>query len=642
MDSASNTTPSGRKRDVSRRTWLRGLGVAGIGAIAGCNDTGRSGTTNTQTGDPPTNANGEPMEPVIDEIMGTSAIPADIQWNPWATPWSGNLAGFAMEYGGLLSAKGELILSGFDDWSFDGDENALTIVLDEELKNWNGDRWTASDMMAYWGVVHHQAPESSQWEQLEVVDKSTARFYYKEPQNPDLLKNVAIHGSIIGWNEDIWGPWVDRYKDAADQDERDQISKELVETIIPHSEFQEKGLGTSPYKLDAITEQEVIFKRWDGHRLADDIEIETIRRPYAANQAREDELITSDQVDFENGPLNQRFEGQVPDYIQNLTTWQGKWLIKMLINWRNREYLQDVNVRRAMAAVIDTEAVATSVGSGNPVKVHSGMDYGFTEKYAGNQMDKYIDYGSKADYELADEYLAKSGYSRENGTVVDENGDELEKLRFVAGTAKSWFLPAQVASAQLKEYGFNVEFNSVERGTKLDIVENKMGDWDLSTESHYAGSTYHPISYFNWGSFWGWRLAKGRFGAAAGSKQQLSEWLDQGEEFSPYNGKPLTPEVPTEIGAQDLSGETKRVNVFELYEEAHTPISQERTNEIIQDLSWAWNFYVPDIDLYNAQQGCWADTKNFDWPDDETVLQIVNGGGPGYCVQHGLTKYNYK
>lgn len=661
MASDGNPTTNGDGINFSRRTWLQGLGSAGIAGIAGCSGSGRDetpteGGTDAGDGDGSDggtdagdgggdggDGKGEPMERVIDEVMGTSTIPSDIQWNPWSgQTWSGNLAGFAVEFGGVLSAKGELILSGFDDWNYDGEANALTIKLNENLKNWNGDRWTAEDMMAYWGVVHHAAPDSSQWEKLEVVDKSTARFHYKEQQNQDLLKNVAIHGSIIGWNKSIWNPWVQKYKDASNQEERDQVSKELTEYTISHEEFKSKGLGTSPYKLDSITEQEVTFERWDDHRLSDEIEIETIRRPYAANKARQDELVTNDQVDYENSPLAQRFDGQVPDYVENLTTWQGKWMIKMLINWRNREYLQDVNVRRAMAAVIDTESVAESAGSGNPIEIHSGMDLGFTEKYTGDQMSDYIEYGSKANYDLADSYLEKSGYTRENGTVVDENGNELDKLRFVAGTADLWFLPAQVASKQLNQYGFNVEFNSVERGTKLDIIRESMGDWDLSTESHYAGGTHHPISYFNWGSFWGWRVAKGGFGAATGSEEQVRQWLADGKEVSPYNGKPLRPEVPTEIGATDLSGETKRVNIYELYKEAHTPISQERTNEIIRDLSWAWNYHVPDIDLYNSLQGCWADTKNFSWPDDEKILQIVNGGGPGYCVQHGLTKYNRK
>lgn len=635
-------------QSYSRRNWLRGLGAAaGFSAIAGC---GGRNTTDASPGnggggqtDDGTSANREPMEPVLDRTVGSDTPPQNLQWNTFSnSKLSNNTVGLLMEFGALLNARGELIPIAFDDWEYDESDDSLTITINENVKNWNGDRWTAEDMKAYWGVVHHQAPESSDWRKLEAVDKSTLKFYYKEPQNFDLLKNSAIAGSIMGWNKDIWRPWVDRFKDAADQDERDQITKELTEYTISTQEMIDKGLGTSAFKLDNVTETEILLKKWDGHRLADEIEIEEWRLPHAATTARSDELISNDEIDMDKAPLNQRFKNKVPDYIKDLSTWEGKWMVKMLINSTNREFLQDVNFRRAMAAVIDTEGIVQRNGSGFPVEVNTGMDLKLSEEYVGDQMTDYIDYGTNSRPDLAEQYLEKAGYSRQNGTVVDENGNELPPMRFVAGTAETWFLPAQVAQAQLKEFGFNVEFNSIERGTKLTLVNESMGDWDLSTESHYAGGTQHPISYFAWGSFWGWRLAAGNWTPSAGSEENVKQWLGEGREYSPFNGKPLTPEIPTEIGATDLSGETKRINIYELNQEMRTPVSEERTYEIIRDLSWAWNFHMPDIDLINSQQGCWGDTKNFDWPDDEKVLQIVNGGGPQYCVKNGLTGYNYK
>lgn len=645
-------------QSYSRRTWLRGVGAAiGTSAIAGCQSrnenpgtstgptsgTGTAGTSGTGETTGTTNANKEPMEPVLDRIVGADTPPQNLQWNVFSnSKLSNNTVGLLMEYGALLNAKGKLIPIAFDDWNYSESDDSLTISINENVKNWNGDQWTAEDMLAYWGVVHHQAPESSQWRKLEAVDKTTFKFYYKEPQNFDLLKNSAIAGSIMGYTKEVWKPWVDRFKDASSQDKRDKITKELTEFTISTDEFINKGLGTSAYKLDSVNETEILLKKWDGHRLADKIEIEEWRLPHAASTARADELISNNEVDMDGAPLNSRFKNQVPDYVKNLSTWEGKWMVKMLINSTNREFLQDVNFRRAMAAVIDTEGIVAREGNGFPIEVHTGMDFKLSEEYVGDQMQNYIDYGAKSKPKLAEQYLEKAGYARENGTVVDENGDELPPMRFTAGTAETWFLPAQVAQAQLKEFGFNVEFNTVERGTKLKLVNESMGDWDLSTESHYAGGTQHPISYFAWGSFWGWRLAAGNWTPSPGSEENVKRWLSEGKEYSPFNGKPMTPEIPTEIGAEDLSGQTKEVNIYELNKEMQTPVSEERTYEIVRDLSWAWNYHVPDIDLINSQQGCWADTKNFDWPDDEKVLQVVNGGGPQYCVKNGLTGYNYK
>lgn len=309
----------------------------------------------------------------------------------------------------------------------------------------------------------------------------------------------------------------------------------------------------------------------------------------------------------------------------------------------NKEYLQDVNVRRAMAAVINSENIVTNVGDGYPITVHSGMDLDFSKRYVGEDtLKKYIDYGTTAKYDLADTFLQRSGYTRENGTVVDENGKSLQKLRFLVGNGSQWSVPAQTAARQLEEYGFPVRIATIERATKLDRIseEEKMDSWDLTTESHYAANTYHPLSYFDYGTFWGWRLGPAGFGAKPGLNAQIKQWLSQGKEFSPYNGKPLTPEIPIQIGQKNLDGKTKELNNFNLINEMFTPVSQKRTDEIISDLSWAWNFHLPDIDLLTTRQGIWGDTKHFDWPDKKAPLTAVNSSGVYYATKRGLVGYS--
>lgn len=644
MSSGNNGRSAEKASRLSRRRLLQTTGVAGLGLVAGCSS--KDGTTTSSggagTGDSSGNTNGGSGETVIDEIMSTSTIPPELHWNQFAADgWSGNLAGWAFDFGArLFAANGETKLMAYDDWEYHEENNVLRKILRDDVKYWNGNQYTADDLYAVDEIYRLLSPETSKWTKIEKVDDLTLDYYYREPQNPDLLKKTELTSDFMDLGTEIWGDWLKKFQNASSQDERDELNKQLTEFKVPHDEFMEKGLGTSPYKLETVTQQEVVFRKWDGHRHADDIEIEEFRRQFADSSAREDQMVKNDKIDFARAPLSSQLKGVVPDYIQNLVTWEGKWMIKMLVNWRNRDYLKDVNVRRAMAAALDTENVALNYGRGLPVKVHSGMDSAYTKQYVGDASNDYIDYGTKANYELADEYLKKAGYSRENGTVLDPDGNELDKLRFVAGTAKTWYNPAQTASAQLNEYGFPVEFTAVERSTKLDRITEpeQMDSWDLSTESHYAGGTYHPISYFNWGTFWGWRLGHARWGPEEGVEADIEQWISDGKKNSPYNGKVLVPEVPKKVGAADLSGATESVNILELYKEANTPISEQRTKEIISKLSWAWNFYLPDIDLMTAQQGVWGDTKNFAWPEDTTPLTGVNGGGVYYTLKNGLVK----
>lgn len=620
------------KRDISRRTWLCAIGAVGAGTLAGCLGGSDNGGTTKQG-----------RETTLDETIGTSTIPTDIDWNPYAgAVHSSNLAGYAFEYSGLLVSKtGKVDLLGYKSWDYDEKNNALSITLQDGLKYWNGDAYTAADRFARDQVRHYLSPEL--WTKIEKVDDRTIRYYYEEPQNPDLLAVYEVHGSYIGLGKDVWGEWVERLEKASSKAERDGIQKDLTDNFsITQQEFMDRGLGTGPYEMTEVTEKGIKFEKWDDHRLADQIEVETLNLPYAASQARQDELVTNDEVDLGRYPLSGRYKGEIPEYIQNLATWRAKWLIKMMINWKNREYLQDVNVRRAMAAVINSENIVTNVGDGYPITVHSGMDLDFSKRYVGEDtLKKYIDYGTTAKHDLADTFLQKSGYARENGTVVDENGDSLQKLRFLVGNGSQWSVPAQTAARQLEEYGFPIELMSVERATKLDRIseKGKMDSWDLTTESHYAASTYHPLSYFDYATFWGWRLGPAGFGADPGLDAQIKQWLSQGKEYSPYNGKPLTPEIPTRIGQQNLSGKTKELNNFDLTNEMFTPVSQKRTKEIIQDLSWAWNFHLPDIDLLTTRQGIWGDTKHFDWPDNKAPLTAVNSSGVYYSTKRGLVGY---
>jgi peptide/nickel transport system substrate-binding protein len=633
MTTTNRYNGAGSRTGVSRRTWLHAIGAVGASALAGCssNSTG-NGSDSTPK-----------KEMALNETMGTDTIPTDIDWNPYAgTVYSPNTAGYTFEYSGLLVSKtGEVDLLGYDSWNYDTKDNSLSITLADGLKYWNGDPYTADDRLARDLVRHYLSPEL--WKDIEKVDKRTVKYYYEKPQNPDLLAVEEIHGTLLGLGADVWNPWIDRLENASSQAERDQIQKDLVENFsISNTEFMERGLGTSPYKMTNVSTQGITFKKWDDHRLADQIEVETFRRPYAANQAREDELITNNKVDLGRFPLSGRYKGVIPEYLQNLVTWRAKWLIKMLINWRNRKYLQDANVRRAMAAVISTKDIVTNVGDGYPIKVHSGMDLDYSRRYIGEDtLSNYIDYGTKSKPDLADSFLQKSGYSRQNGSVVDKNGKPLSTLRFLVGSGSQWKVPAETAARQLEEYGFPIKIVSIGREIKLDrIVENEnMDSWDLTTESHYAAGRYHPLAYFDYGTFWGWRLGPADFGAKPGLDSKVKRWLSQGKEYSPYNGKPLTPKIPTQVGIQDLSGKTTELNNFDLIKEMYTPVSEKRTKEIIRNLSWAWNFHLPDIDLITTRQGLWADTKHFDWPDDKAPLTAVNSSGVYYATKQGLVGY---
>jgi peptide/nickel transport system substrate-binding protein len=630
-DNTSSGTDSGT--NISRRKLLVAAGTAGVVGLAGCAGGGNGGG-NTSGG------NGV-VDSTLDEAQDTSIPPKDFNWNYFAAEgFNGNVAGWVFEWGAVLFHEdGKLRPWGYSDWSYDEKKNVFTTKLRDDLKKWNGNAYTAEDVWTFDELVRLQSPESSDYKRIELAGDHTIKYHLKEKINPDIFANYELVRTFYQ-GKGLWQPWLEKYQDATTQQARDKITEDLTKLKISNEEFMKKGRGTGAYQLKEVSDVNATLKRWEDHRNADKISIDTLRIHFAASQARYGQLLTKDKADIGRAMFPEQYKGAAPDYLQNLAEYPTLNNIKVLINWKDREYLQDVNVRRAMAAVINTKPIAQAAGNGEPIPVHSGMDPSFNEKFLGKNVEQYIDYSpTKSDYKLADTFLERSGYSRQNGTVVGPNGGELEKTRFVYGNDGQWFIAGRYASQQLKEYGFPIESRSVDRSTKLDIIydkEGKMDEWDLSTESHYAATTLHPFSYFDYRTFWGWRLGKAGFSADPTLNATIEQWLSEGKEYSPYNGKPLTPEVPTKIGQQDLTGKTKKLNIYELINEIQTPISEQRGKQIVQDLSWAWNFHLPDIDTYILLGGMWGDTKNFEWTDKKWPYTGVNNAGVYYTAKYGL------
>ncbi|WP_330633433.1 ABC transporter substrate-binding protein [Halocatena halophila] len=624
----TDTSSDGSSPDltVSRRKFLTALGVGGTVGLAGCSMV-----------DTPFGAGGRAG---LDEAMSISIPPTDINWNPFATEgFSENLANWVFEWGAVLfHENARLEPWAYADWEYDSASNVLAVTFREDLAQWTGDAYTARDRYTYQELVRLQSPESSQFERIELRDPTTIAYHFKDPTNPDIFTNYEFVRPLYQ-GRTRWQPWLERYQDATTDTERDAITKELTELSISNEEFMDAATGTGAYRLTEVSDVSATLQRWDGHRNADSIGIDTLRVQFAPSQARFGQLLTQDRADIGRGIFPVEYRGAAPTHLETLSEHPTLNNVKLLINWNNRPALRDVNVRRAMAATINTEPIAAAAGNGEPIPVHSGMDPSFNQTYLGPQRQQYIDYKPRAaDHELAERFLERSGYSRQHGTVVRPDGNELQPLRFVTDTDDQWFIAGKFVAAQLEQFGFPVEFRTVDRSTKLDIIyeHQRMDEWDLSTESHYAGSTLHPFSYFDYRTFWGWRLGPATFTADATLNATIEEWLDGGETHSPYNGKPLRPEIPTTVGRLDRDGSTTTINIYELINEIRSPVSEERATDIVRQLSWAWNFLLPDIDTYVVLGGMWGDTNQYDWPQQSWQFTGANNASVYYTVKHGL------
>jgi ABC-type transport system substrate-binding protein len=82
------------------------------------------------------------------------------------------------------------------------------------------------------------------------------------------------------------------------------------------------------------------------------------------------------------------------------------------------------------------------------------------------------------DEEKAMEHLGRAGYSRQNGTVVDENGNEPEITIVTAtGISDAFLTHGQTSASLLEQFGFNVNLEALDNA---GFSERRFtGTWDI-------------------------------------------------------------------------------------------------------------------------------------------------------------------
>ncbi len=589
------------------------------------------------------NGNGEGSDGgnrTLTRIAG-STLPEEYNWNPLGEQFPSRMSDFANDRQTIVYNNGDVETLAIDEWNWDSDNLVLTKTLRDDLVFWNGDQYTAEDLYTWDEMNRLMSPDGSQYESIEMADDLTIEYTYKQPKNPALIETTDLggtDGNIGPLNADIWRPHMEALQDATSDEERDAASTEILEMQIGIDQYMNEGLGTGSFQLVDWSTQGVTFEPADGHRWSEDVQIEQYEE-LVAEGAAQDELISNQEVDFASVAMEQKYREVLPDHYQDLAKYASKFMYSMIMNWNHTEALQDLAVRRAMAAVINTQEVVTNFETGLPIDVHTGIEQQWNETYIGDDLENFIDYAPQStDHELADEFLEAGGYSREDGTVYNPDGEELEPISMPIGTDYFFNVPGQTAHGQLQEYGFPIVFEG-QQETQVTERRNQTMDWGLTLYSHYAADYQHPVGFFRYNHPFGLRLvSQTALGGEGPADDAIDGWLEEGRTHSPYNGKPLVWEIPTEIGQRDLSGETEEINLAETVREIMVTDDVEWTNEQIKKLCWMWNFHMPEIDLLYRQSGRWANTRDFDWSvDEEWRLETNNALYP--LIKNGTVGY---
>lgn len=576
---------------LSRRKMMATTSALVTGGIAGC--LGGSGDDDNGSGD----------EHTITTFM--SSIPTEMNWNTWAPSYPWTPTWLLLEPVQRFYADGSMSLELIDDWEYDPDTQELTVHHNEDFYWWNGDACTAEDKYWYGEVGRLLNPDSSDYEQLVLENNGqTIVREYKEPQNPELVQYAlgGYLGEMMRGHRDKFRPWAEELQDATTEDERLEIEERMAEEMpIDMDTFIDEGLGMGPFQAVEYDEQGIYCELFDQHPYADQIEIDRLDYVLAADEAVAQQIMGGD-LDFGFSQLSNWIGEQEPDHAETIAPYEDTFMRKLefMMDGPAAEHMRRLEFRRALAHAINLEFVSQNFSPpSTPRTLQSGLSEAVTEEWLGDYADDFIEYPVETDEEGAIDLLESAGYEQDGDEWVGPDGESIAMEMVVPSWADN---PARTVTDQLQEFGFEVDLTVLEGAAYNDRTEDHV-DFDLTMGSH-GSLVAHPYAYFR---------PTHSHGNDLGTAEVIEDALADGQERSPYNGKELIVEIPEEVGQEDLSGSTREVNLYDLFQEWLTVSTEEESREIAETFTWFWNFYLPGVDQFEMMSGSWGNVEKWEF-----------------------------
>lgn len=253
-------------------------------------------------------------------------------------------------------------------------------------------------------------------------------------------------------------------------------------------------VGTGPFVLKSFSpgsklELERYDDYWDGASNLDSVTFAFNEDANARSLA-----LKSGQVDIVYRPeveSLQSLKDQDGMKVESTSTFR---VHQMTMNMQ-RKSLQDVNVRRAVDALINRQKIVDTIllGNAEPALGPFLPSLPFAPTYEQHETGA----------DIAVKYLEKAGYSLADGKM-QKDGEPLKFILLTYSARADLPLIAQVFQSDAKQIGIEVDIR------QIDVPEEYMAsnrDWDLATYSnltaprgdagYYLNATYHPTGALN-------------------------------------------------------------------------------------------------------------------------------------------------
>ncbi|MDS0241533.1 MULTISPECIES: ABC transporter substrate-binding protein [Haloferax] len=585
--------------------------MAGTAGLAGCFDSSGQTTEggNTEDGtDGGTNTEGGSTiaDDTLDYPAGRPAT--DVQFNRYSLGnYAHTLQDQLFEEVARGYADGTVRPDLLEDMSVDG--RTLTLTFPEGFKWWNGDDLTAEDYYVGLEIDRLQSPEESPIESNTLVDDYTIERTFKTAVSPNLMKaNVAE--TFVNTPRSVYREYLTRYEEASSDSERESVTSDLLDMSITTQQLIDEGLGNALYRVTGFNSSETILEKFEDHPYASRTDIPKVRIiPETTSDV--ESLSVNDQLDMNPDVLmSESQQSRYPDNIENVYRLNWFRTQKFTFNFKN-EHIARLPVRRAIVNAVDFESMVAAMRQagtvGEPAENQTALRSTIHDEYLGSDfVDQLIDYPVGKDLETATQLLEDAGYTKENGTWVDPNGESFT-FTVLTQNNNTQVQATKVFNDQLNAFGLQTEISTVSSTDYYQRLQTY--EADIFWIWHVAKALWHPTAYFS-NNFYGIEVGD----------------PSSGNETGP-TGKPFTTTIPSEVGAAEISGSGREIQPAKLMNDLPNSESAEQVRERTRDLVQWFNYALPDFVFVEEDSGYWGDTQDFSMPTGDDYELNTNRPG---------------
>jgi len=455
-----------------------------------------------------------------------------------------------------------------ESYEYDEDENALIVHLREDAKWSDGTSLTSADVLTtfYIGYLFHWTV----WDYLdhiEAINDHTVKFVAKKPW---IFFDMYILYQWI-YPHSVWGQFADQIPELIEAGDKEALDKLLVEV----RDYRPKEpVGTGAYKLKSISQDWLIWEKRDDYwRGTDTVGFDEIRMRNTRGLPEEvtTALLLSEEIDYTHISGYERQVLLMEKPFSRIVTLCDQCGLGWWINQAHYP-LNIKEVRQALLFSLNrTEA---SIASGRCVKalhgwgdlppyenigiIHGDLErWGVTSPEFTNKITHYT-----YDPERAEELLKSVGFYKQNGVWYTPNGT---RFSFEIWSPAGWtdtILMAENAAQQWQSFGIDVTSRAIEQSVY----------WDARLHGRYPGLAlafwycwlvYHPYRYYY-------------------------DLFVTNTHYYPSLGMPEVVNVP---GVGDY-------NITEAAIKLGSTLDSEEQKEIVQNLAWVHNEYVPQLMVF--------------------------------------------